>query len=182
MRRAPSPMARCASLPLFRAVACGHQAIGMHLASRIYASLADGPYEVLAAPVEIFLPADPDQPEDEVDTVVQPDIVVICDRASVRTRGIWGAPDWVIEILSPYTSRKDMKEKLELYQESGVKEYWIVDPGKGRSTKVIKWVKNPWPAGGGSVHGQPGERGTSESSRPDRRGSLADGDRRQGGG
>jgi Uma2 family endonuclease len=82
-----------------------------------------------AAPLDVFLPADPDQPEDNVDTVVQPDIVVFCDPAKATPRGIWGAPDWLIEILSPYTSRKDMKEKLELYEESGVKEYWIVDPG-----------------------------------------------------
>ena len=107
----------------------GHQRISILLASRIHASLARGPCVVLAAPVDVFLPEAPDQPEDEVDTVVQPDILVVCDKTKVRTRGLWGAPDWVIEILSPYTSRKDMKEKLELYQESGVKEYWIVDPG-----------------------------------------------------
>jgi Uma2 family endonuclease len=97
--------------------------------ARIKAFVRDGPCEVLAAPVDVFLPARPDQPEDDVDTVVQPDIVVFCDPEKATPRGIWGAPDWVIEILSPYTSRKDMKEKLELFEESGVKEYWIVDPG-----------------------------------------------------
>jgi len=106
-----------------------HQRLSRALMARIEAFLRDGPCEVLAAPVDVFLPAHPDQPEDDVDTVVQPDIVVFCDQAKVTPRGIWGAPDWVIEILSPYTSRKDMKEKLELFQESGVKEYWIVDPG-----------------------------------------------------
>jgi len=84
---------------------------------------------VLAAPVDVFLPQTPDQPEDEVDTVVQPDIVVVCDAAKVGRKAVRGAPDWLIEILSPHTSRKDMKEKLELYEESGIREYWIVDPG-----------------------------------------------------
>jgi Uma2 family endonuclease len=107
----------------------GHQGISVELLTRIHAFLRGGPCRVLAAPVDVFLPAHPDQPEDDVDTVVQPDIVVTCDPAKVTQRGIWGAPDWVIEILSPYTSRKDMKEKLELFEESGVKEYWIVDPG-----------------------------------------------------
>jgi Uma2 family endonuclease len=111
------------------APATGHQRISALLLARIHAFLGAGPCEVLAAPVDVFLPADPDQPEDDVDTVVQPDIVVFCDPAKATVRGIRGAPDWVIEILSPYTSRKDMKEKLELYEESGVKEYWILDPG-----------------------------------------------------
>jgi Uma2 family endonuclease len=107
----------------------GHQRLSRFLMARIEPHLRSGPCEVLAAPVDVFLPADPDQPEDEVDTVVQPDIVVFCDPAKATPRGVWGAPDWVIEILSPYTSRKDMKERLELYQESDVKEYWIIDPG-----------------------------------------------------
>jgi Uma2 family endonuclease len=85
--------------------------------------------EVFAAPVDVFLPGRPDQPDDEVDTVVQPDIVVLCGRPSITQRGVWGAPEWLIEILSPHTSRKDMKEKLELYEAHGVQEYWIVDPG-----------------------------------------------------
>jgi Uma2 family endonuclease len=111
------------------APAIGHQRISMELASSIHAFLEGCACEVLAAPVDVFFPSRPDEPEAEVDTVVEPDIVVVCDPAKVTPRGIWGAPDWLIEILSPYTSRKDMKEKLELYEEGGVREYWIVDPG-----------------------------------------------------
>ena len=62
-------------------------------------------------------------------TVVQPDLTVICDPARLRPFGCFGAPDWIIEILSPYTSRRDMVAKLALYQRHGVREYWIVDPG-----------------------------------------------------
>lgn len=83
---------------------------------------------VFAAPVDVFFPSLPDLSEDEVDTVVQPDIVVVCDPAQLRPNGVWGAPDLVAEILSPTTSRKDLHEKYDLYQRSGVKEYWVLDP------------------------------------------------------
>jgi Uma2 family endonuclease len=61
--------------------------------------------------------------------VVQPDLAVICDPSRLRPFGCLGAPDWVIEILSPYTSRRDMAEKRSLYERHGVREYWVVDPG-----------------------------------------------------
>ncbi len=67
-------------------------------------------------------------PEDEVDTVVQPDILVVCDPDKLRTKGVWGAPDLTVEILSPSSSRKDLREKFDLYQRSGVKEYWVIEP------------------------------------------------------
>jgi Uma2 family endonuclease len=88
-----------------------------------------GPCQALGSPVDVFFPDRQDQPEDDVDTVVQPDIVVVCDPAKVRRNGVHGSPDWVIEVLSPHTSPKDMREKLEVYETGGVKEYWIVDPG-----------------------------------------------------
>lgn len=64
----------------------------------------------------------------EVTTVVQPDICIICDQSKRDERGCNGAPDLIIEILSPATSRKDVRDKFDLYEESGVLEYWIVDP------------------------------------------------------
>jgi Uma2 family endonuclease len=85
--------------------------------------------QVLLAPVDVYLPGSPDQDEDDVDTVVQPDLLVACDPDKVGGRGVRGAPDWVVEILSPYTTRKDVAVKPGLYEEQGVKEYWIVDPG-----------------------------------------------------
>jgi Uma2 family endonuclease len=62
------------------------------------------------------------------DTLVEPDIVVVCDPSQLDKRGCNGAPNLVIEILSPSTSRKDQKTKFRLYQKAGVQEYWIVDP------------------------------------------------------
>ncbi len=105
-----------------------HQRISMRLGRWIDSYLDGRPCEVVAAPVDVLFAADPDQPEDEVDTVVQPDLVVVCDPSKLYTRGCRGAPDWVIEILSPYTSSKDMHQKRELYEEQGVREYWIIDP------------------------------------------------------
>ena len=63
-------------------------------------------------------------------TMVQPDIVVVCDRDKVIKRCIYGAPDLVIEILSPSTRKKDMVIKLNKYMNAGVREYWMVDPDK----------------------------------------------------
>jgi len=62
------------------------------------------------------------------DTVVQPDICVICDHDKVDEKGCQGAPDLIIEIVSPGNSKKEMKEKYEIYEESGVREYWIINP------------------------------------------------------
>jgi Uma2 family endonuclease len=66
----------------------------------------------------------------EIYTVVQPDICVICDRSKIDEKGCLGAPDLIVEILSPGNSKKEMKTKFELYQESGVREYWIVFPSE----------------------------------------------------
>lgn len=85
--------------------------------------------EVYAAPLDVLLPDYAEQPEDDVITVVQPDILVICDSEKLTFAGCTGAPDWVIEILSPWTSRKDMSIKFDLYRRHGVREYWILDPG-----------------------------------------------------
>ena len=66
---------------------------------------------------------------DKIDTVVQPDLCVVCDKSKLTdNQSCIGAPDLVVEILSPGNSRKEMKDKFELYEEAGVLEYWIVDP------------------------------------------------------
>ena len=106
-----------------------HQSISMHLSVQI-AQFVDGqPCEVYHAPFDVMLPDPADQPEDEIMTVVQPDISAICDKTKLTDKGCTGAPDWLIEILSPYTSRKDIDIKFHLYERHGVQEYWLVDPG-----------------------------------------------------
>jgi len=64
----------------------------------------------------------------DIYTVVQPDLCVICDKHKLDSKGCSGAPDWIIEILSKSTARKDTQIKFQLYQEAGVKEYWLVYP------------------------------------------------------
>ena len=85
--------------------------------------------DVYPAPFEVLLPDNSEDEEDDISTVVQPDISVICDRNKLTDKGCTGAPDWIIEILSPYTSRMDMSIKYELYERHRVREYWIADPG-----------------------------------------------------
>jgi len=69
-------------------------------------------------------------PDKDIFTVVQPDLCVICDEEKLDERGCNGVPDLVIEILSPGNSKKEMGIKFELYEEAGVKEYWIVEPAE----------------------------------------------------
>lgn len=106
-----------------------HQAILMELSRRIANFLLDHPCEVYPAPFDVLIPDTKNQSADEVRTVVQPDISVVCDRSILTDAGCLGAPQLVIEIVSPYTSQKDMHDKFLIYQTAEVREYWIVDPG-----------------------------------------------------
>lgn len=105
-----------------------HQKISGDLFAAIYQQLNGHACEVYAAPFDVRFP-DHDQADDtEIMTVVQPDIVVVCDLAKLDDRGCLGAPELVIEILSPSTAAKDLKIKRDLYERHGVKEYWLVHP------------------------------------------------------
>jgi Uma2 family endonuclease len=87
-----------------------------------------GKCEVFTAPFDVRFPKHGETADDKIDTVVQPDICVVCDLSKLDYRGCCGAPDMIVEILSPSTTKKDVTEKFALYEESGVKEYWIVYP------------------------------------------------------
>jgi Uma2 family endonuclease len=104
-----------------------HQRIALDFATLLRTFLHRKPCEVYIAPFDVLLPAG-DEADDEVDTVVQPDIVVYCDRSKLTKAGARGAPDIAVEILSPSTSKKDQSEKFALYESHGVREYWIIDP------------------------------------------------------
>jgi Uma2 family endonuclease len=82
------------------------------------------------APFDVRLPLDENSRE-EVKNVVQPDITIICDSAKVDENGCFGPPDLVIEVISPTSSKRDLKEKLNLYEQAGIAEYWVVDPYLG---------------------------------------------------
>lgn len=79
------------------------------------------------APIDVFL-ADEGESIDDAKDVVQPDLLVVCDRSKIVDRGVVGAPDFIIEILSPSTAMKDQTEKRKLYEKKGVREYWILNP------------------------------------------------------
>ena len=81
-----------------------------------------------AAPFDVRLTRFSHLKNQDVTTVVQPDLCVICDPAKLDKRGCIGAPDLMVEILSPGNSRTEMRDKFDLYQEAGVLEYWVVNP------------------------------------------------------
>lgn len=105
-----------------------HQEISMELARQLANFLEGKQCRVYPAPFGVRLfERDGDRPED-VDTMVEPDLSVVCDRNKLDQHGCKGAPDLIVEILSPSTQRHDQLVKLNLYQRAGVREYWIVDP------------------------------------------------------
>ncbi len=108
--------------------ATDHQLISGELFGQIHSYLKGKKCKVISAPFDVRLfEQDGDGPED-VDTVVVPDITVVCDPDKLDKHGCKGAPDMVVEILSPSTQRHDRLTKFNLYQRAGVREYWIVDP------------------------------------------------------
>jgi Uma2 family endonuclease len=107
-----------------------HQGISGKVYFRISEFLQDKPCQVYFAPFDVRLPDFAEQDDNDVPTVVQPDLVVICDEKKLDDRGCCGAPDLVVEILSPSTSRKDIVVKFALYERHGVREYWIIHPAE----------------------------------------------------
>ncbi|MDO7876926.1 Uma2 family endonuclease [Hymenobacter sp. ASUV-10] len=85
--------------------------------------------QAFVAPFDVRLTTNGGNSDQQITTVVQPDIFVVCDRSKLDDRGCLGAPDWIVEIVSPGNTSRDTKTKFDLYEESGVSEYWIVYPG-----------------------------------------------------
>lgn len=102
-----------------------HQKISMFLSTEIssYIKNKDGKCEVVAAPFAVFLNKDDKN-------YMEPDISIICDPNKLDEKGCHGAPDWVIEIVSPRSRSMDYYKKLLKYNTAGVREYWVVDPEK----------------------------------------------------
>ena len=111
-----------------------HQDLVLDYGIALRAAIKGKPCKALIAPLDILFPAAPGQDEDEVDTVLQPDLIVVCDGSKVRERHVRGAPDLVIEILSRTTTKRDLRDKFAVYEKHGVREYWIVDPAG-------EWIK-----------------------------------------
>ena len=105
-----------------------HQEVSGNLNTELHNFLKGKECKVFHAPFDVRLPVKNKKRDDEITTVVQPDICVICDQSKLDIRGCCGAPDLVIEILSPGNSKKEIRLKHELYEEAGVKEYWLIYP------------------------------------------------------
>lgn len=126
-----------------------HQRIFGKVFVKLSIYLDNKPYAVYAAPFDVRLVRKSKQ-DREITTVVQPDICIICDLHKIDEKGCLGAPDIVVEILSPGNNKTELKNKYEVYEESGVKEYWIIQPqgkiffryisdenGKFQPTKIL---------------------------------------------
>lgn len=108
-----------------------HQLAATKLGSVLYqyARKKNGKCIVFSSPIDVQLDCDNK-------TMVEPDVTVLCDRSKLREKSIYGAPDFVIEILSPSTAKKDLTTKLQKYANAGVREYWMIDTQK---EKVITY-------------------------------------------
>lgn len=104
-----------------------HQIISMALISSIITIINNKKCTLFHAPFDVILPVE-NKKRKQSNTVVQPDLCIICDPVKIEKAGCFGAPDLVIEIISPNTSKKDLEYKYSVYEESGVREYWIVMP------------------------------------------------------
>jgi Uma2 family endonuclease len=113
------------------APSASHAKTVMGLSAVIYSFIKrhKGKCEVFTAPFDVRLPKNGERENDRIYSVVQPDIVVVCDPAKIDEAGCLGAPDMVVEVLSPSTRKYDLNEKFNLYEASGVKEYWVIAPG-----------------------------------------------------
>ena len=113
-----------------------HQEVGAWLFSQVYNFICQrkGKCKVYYSSFAVF-------PKKDDKNYVEPDITMVCDREKLDERGCNGAPEWVIEIVSPSSVKMDYERKKKLYQESGVEEYWIVDPEK-EQVSVYRFQEN----------------------------------------
>jgi Uma2 family endonuclease len=119
-----------------------HQTVTLNISVAIANFLKGKPCKPFVSPVDVYF---------SNDTVVQPDIIIVCDKTKIKTNGIEGAPDVIFEVISPATGLKDKRIKKKLYEESGVKEFFIVSPfdlvvekfilkdGKYSTAEIINW-------------------------------------------
>jgi Uma2 family endonuclease len=104
-----------------------HQMIVSELHRQIATALDHKPCRVCLAPSDIRLPKSTEE-DDQVDTVVQPDLFIVSNLNNVDARGLRGAPDWLAEVLSPSTAKHDQFTKLPAYERAGVREVWLINP------------------------------------------------------
>ena len=113
-----------------------HQEVAGDVYHQLRNQLDGKPCRPYIAPVDVRLPR-ADEADATIDTVVQPDVLVVCDPAKIDRRGVRGAPDWLLEVLSPSTAAHDQIAKRRTYERAGVREYWLVHPGDRTLTVYV---------------------------------------------
>lgn len=113
-----------------------HQLISGVLSGELYAYLKHKKCQVYEAPFDVRLVKNKKEAFHQIETVVQPDICVICDLEKLDDFGCSGSPDFIIEVVSKTSKKRDYHDKYDLYEENGVLEYWIVDP-EGKTVDVF---------------------------------------------
>jgi Uma2 family endonuclease len=108
-----------------------HQLIVGELYHQVKSALKGTSWLVCVSPLDVRLPKSTER-DGDVDTVVQPDVLITRDHGKIDARGIRGAPDWIVEVLSPGTATYDQKKKIPVYERAGVREVWLVDPRNGQ--------------------------------------------------
>jgi Uma2 family endonuclease len=105
-----------------------HQELVVELCRQVTNGLEGNPARAYVAPFDVRLPKESKAAEDEIETVVQPDVLIVRDLSKLDDRGMRGAPDWIAEVLSPATAVYDRTTKLGAYERAGVPEVWLIDP------------------------------------------------------
>ena len=113
-----------------------HQEVAGEVFRQLANQLDGKPCRPYIAPVDVRLPRN-DEADAAIDTVVQPDVLVVCDPSKIDRRGVRGAPDWLLEVLSPSTAAHDQIAKRRTYERAGVREYWLVHPGDRTLTVYV---------------------------------------------
>ncbi|NML66599.1 Uma2 family endonuclease [Hymenobacter sp. RP-2-7] len=114
-----------------------HQQIATNFTVEIGRFLKGKVCRIYTAPFDVRLLRSTGNGDAQIKTVVQPDISVVCDLSKIDRRGCLGAPDWIIEIVSPSSLVLDTRTKFDLYAENGVREYWIAYPGEQVVTAYV---------------------------------------------
>ena len=106
-----------------------HQEIVLELGRQVRNALEGRPERAYIAPLDVRLPKNSNA-DDQIDTVVQPDVFIVSDLKKLDARGVCGAPDWLAEVLSPSNTKHDQVTKLAAYERAGVLEVWLIHPTK----------------------------------------------------
>lgn len=116
-----------------------HQAIVSNIITRFNTYLQDKSCFAFPAPFDLILGEE--ENDEDVTNILQPDVVIICDKSRLRKTGYFGVPELIIEVVSPSTSKMDRVFKFNKYEKAGVKEYWIIEP-EGKFVSVFNLQNN----------------------------------------